>query len=175
MKLKRLSILLTLLLLSHRSYSQHLSFHRKHLLRKELKQMSRDDQRYRGNNKINFLASDSLMLLQTNLDSINEIKLVSLINQYGYPSYERIKSSDAFVISLHLTYEKDFIQLENLFTSELKKGNMPPQEFGTWYDRCRQNMHLKPVYGCYGNKEFAESEKIEINKHRKKIGLKELE
>jgi hypothetical protein len=135
--------------------------------------MDKRDQYYRVKMVKNpGLNNDSIWKLQSINDSINKIAFVNLINKYGFPSTKRIKlGANTLVVLLHLTTEKDFIDLLDLFQNELQKGNMEAFYFAIWYDRCQVNMNKENKYGTYRKKDFCGKELEQINENRKQIGL----
>ncbi len=155
--------------------SQVLSSKVKKELRKELKQMFSEDQKYRA--QLNTSKNqDSIWRVQSNADSINKNKLTQIIQVYGYPSRERIKGAEySTILVLHMTLERDFNDLQEIFGKQLEIGNMPAKDYALWYDRCRINQKLETYYGEYGRKSYCDEELLEINKRRVEIGLLKLE
>ncbi len=138
--------------------------------------MLKKDQEYRSMISQNQLIdSDSLWVLQSKNDSVNKYLLLSIIKDYGYPSGERTGSDLTKVLTLHYTLEGDYTLLRTIFNKELKKGNMPPDEYARWVDRCMINMKKPNVYGVYGKKSFCGEELEQVNRKRKEIGLTPLE
>jgi hypothetical protein len=170
---------LVLLFLALNSNAQNLTHSKKKELKKELKSMDENDQLYRklmaSSPEMN---NDSIWNLQTYLDSINKVRFVEITKLYGYPSRKNIGHEASIGLILHFRTEEDFIDLKELFKSELEKGNMLAEYYALWYDRCLSYMN-KPIYygqGHYINKkEFCGDELITLNIHRKEIGLKPLE
>lgn len=119
--------------------------------------------------------NDSIWRLQTISDSVNKQKFVELTKKYGYPTWERVRVSGTIALILYFTLENDFLELKDLLQSELEKGNMPPQEYAWWFDRCQRNQGLPIYFGQYSNDDFC-GEQLELyNRHRKEIGLEGLE
>lgn len=145
-------------------------------LKKELKAMGEMDQRYRKLMADNpAMNNDSIWHLQSTLDSMNRLKLLEIIAEYGYPSRKNVGYETSIALLLHFTTEKDFTDLNAIFKSELEHGNMLPEYYAWWYDRCLRNMNQAIFYGQYTNqKEFCGDEWISFNLHRKEIGLKPL-
>jgi len=115
-------------------------------------------------------AKDSLRVLQKKLDVLNEVQFIQLIKTHGFPSKKVIKSKNAGVLLIHITEERHFKKYQYLFEQELKKGNLPPSEYASWYDRCLLTMGKKKLYGEYV-REYPCVENIELtNIERKKIG-----
>lgn len=144
-------------------------------IRKELKKMVELDQQYRKVIATHPANSDDLWVKQSVNDSINKIHFIEIILKHGYPSKERIGSEFSVLITLHLTNEIDFIELDTLFRKELHKSNLSATEYARWYDRCQINMKKSTFYGVYGKKEFCGEELLLVNRHRKDIGLNLLE
>lgn len=164
-----------IILFSNIVYSQKdLRFNEKIKIRRELKKMLKQDQKYRNEivlNKNSKKETDSLWNLQNKLDSINIVEFVDIISNYGYPSLDRVGTQISYVLILHFTRESDFLSLSGLFQKELLNKNMPNLEYAMWYDRC-MILSNKPVkYGAYGKSKFCGDELIFINENRKSIGL----
>ena len=117
---------------------------------------------------------DSIWHLQNEIDSLNNLKFLSIIDKYGYPLSKRTGSTSSSYLSLHLVSETNFKLLESLFKTELNKKNMPAEEYAKWFDRCQIVMNKKQLYGEY-DQQYPCVENIEItNAERKKIGLKKI-
>jgi len=169
----KLSILFFILFFFGQSVSaQELSCKTQRKLRKTLRVMLKDDQEYRLMlNAEASISQDSIKLLIEQTDHVNRLKFVGIMQEFGYPSEERIGSELSAVLTLHFTTEENFFQLHQLFNVSLKKGEMPPVEFARWYDRCQINMHGENAFGAYGKKEFCADEIQRINENRASIGL----
>lgn len=171
--MKTIAPILILLFLALNTSAQNLTHSKKKELKKELKSMEENDQRYR---KLMIespeMNNDSIWSLQSSLDSINKIKFIEIITHYGYPSRKNIGYEASIGLILHFTTEEDFKNLKELFKAELDKGNMLPEYYAWWYDRCLRNMNKPIYYGQYTNKkEFCGDEWTTFNEHRKEIGL----
>jgi hypothetical protein len=117
---------------------------------------------------------DSLTHLQNKLDSIVRKSFIETIKIYGYPSFKRTKSYDTFVITLHLMGDNDMELFKPLFLAEVKRGNMPAEEYAAWFDRNNLIHGKMQLYGEY-NKEFPCLEDLATsNQERRAIGLKPL-
>lgn len=130
---------------------------------------------------------DSLGILQQKNDSINLIKLVTIIEKYGFLSKQLLgnakinylwiegKPAEKVLpsITIHLCSEKEFNQLLPLFKKEVELGNFPPLNYAQWYDRCMQTQNKKQLYGEYISNPCVENLEI-TNQEREKIGLKKL-
>lgn len=145
-------------------------------MRKDLKKMSDDDEYYRHiiATENNREKTDSLWKLQAINDSINKVRLLDLIRRYGYPSFDRTGVKCTEEMTVHFTNERDSLELYAVFESEMKKGNMPPEEFARWYDRWRINKKQTTWYGVYGAGSPKKEELLLINKRRRAIGLPDL-
>ena len=91
--------------------------------------------------------NDSIQNLQTYLDSINKVRFVEIIKLYGYPSRKNIGYEASIGLILHFRTEEDFIDLKELFKSELEKGNILPEYYALLYDRCLSDMNKSNYYG----------------------------
>ncbi|AEA45796.1 hypothetical protein [Fluviicola taffensis] len=168
-------LLFFLSLMSGISFAQELSSAQKKEWKTELQKMEKSDQYYRVKMAKNpALNNDSIWKLQSDIDSINKATFVELTTKYGYPTMGRVRYAGTIGMILHFTLEEDFIQLKELFYSELKKGNMPPKEYAWWYDRCQRNMHQPIYFGQYTNEKFCGDQLKLFNERRKEIGLEEL-
>ena len=117
---------------------------------------------------------DSIWHLQNEIDSLNNLKFLSVIEKYGYPSFKRTGSTTSSTLILHLVSESNFKNLESLFKTELNKKNLPAVEYAKWFDRCQIVMNKKQLYGEY-DQQYPCVKNIKItNIERKKIGLKKL-
>jgi hypothetical protein len=117
---------------------------------------------------------DSLLVIQSIIDAENRLKLISIINAYGFPSPKRINSVTTTYLLLHFANDEGFELLNLIFLKEIKKGNMPGQIYAEWYDRILYDKGERQLYGMY-NQKFPCVENIEkTNIERKKIGLKKL-
>lgn len=111
---------------------------------KELMKMRSVDQLYRQGN------GDPAVLLTT-IDSLNRIKLDSLINIYGWLGYKEVGKSGenaSFLIAQHadrdLEFQKKCILLMN---KELLNGNIYPANFALLYDRIKVNSNEAQLFG----------------------------
>ena len=166
-------LLILFLSISSYSMSQHLTYKEKKTIRRELKAMLKSDQQYRIEltNQQNQSLKDSLWKLQSQNDSINKEKFKQIILNSGYPSLTRVGTELSTVLILHFTNQNDFIELDELFLSEIKTGNMPKMEYARWYDRCQINMGKLSRFGAYGNEKLCGDRLTEINKNRLDFGL----
>jgi len=160
-------------------YRWHLTFH-EHDTKKvdSIKKLPRrkivayQEKAFRDKTVSNKSAMDSLSKLQKKLDSLNAITFIEIIEKYGYPSYKRTHSFTTSALTLHFLGGWYFDKLYPIFDSELKKGNMPADEFARWYDRTQLISRKKQLYGEY-DKQFPCVDNIEnTNIERKKIGLR---
>ena len=169
-------IISVLLLLSFNANAQKLTHSEKNIWKKALKNMEETDQKYRqlviASPEMN---NDSIWNLQTSLDSNNRVKFIELTTIYGYPSRKKIGKEASLTLILHFTTEADFKNFKYLFKSELDKGNMLPEYYAWWYDRCQRNMGKTIFYGQYPYpKEYCGKKYTTYNERRKKIGLEPL-
>lgn len=141
------------------------------------------------NRTITEAQADSLKHLQYALDYQNYLKVKSIINQYGYPSTDRlnIKSDNFSPILLHFPKQinpNDYLEeMSELLIKEVNENRMKAITYARFYDNIITRFLNKPqAYGTV--KKFniktmtpglPEIEDIEeTNKLRKKIGLTEL-
>jgi hypothetical protein len=155
--------------------AQELTSKEKKIWKEALAEMEKGDQLYREQMvKHPELASDSLWKLQSTIDSTNKAQFIALTQQYGYPSKKRIGKEASIALLLHFTLEQDFLELKDLFQSELEKRNMLPSYYAWWYDRCQRNMNLPIYYGQYTNDSFCGDLLKLYNQRRAEIGLEAL-
>ena len=117
---------------------------------------------------------DSIWHLQNEIDSFNNLKFLSVIEKYGYPSFKRTGSTTSSTLILHLVSESNFKNLESLFKTELNKKNLPAVEYAKWFDRCQIVMNKKQLYGEYDQQYPCVENISNTNTEREKIGLKKL-
>ena len=177
MKNKKIAIIIfAIITITNFSIAQDLSSSQKKEWKKELKKMEELDQYFRvmmdENSKFD---NDSIWRLQTINDSINKQKFIELTTKYGYPTFDRVGFARSLVLILHFTLENDFLELKDLFKSELDKGNMPPKEYAWWFDRCQRNMGLPIYFGQYTNDKFCAEQLNIYNDRRNEIKLEALE
>ena len=103
---------------------------------------------------------DSLWHLQRQLDAENLAHLKTLVQTYGYPSKERLGTTEdnLFVVLLHPPYALAEIptfmeEMSALLLPEVKAGRMPPKFFALFYDNMLGKILRKPqLYGT--NQQF---------------------
>lgn len=175
----KLFLFLCLISLSNELFAQDkLSVREKFLIRKELKQMFKNDQKYREEIAYGNLSKtevDSLWVLQNKEDSLNRVQFKQLIDKYGYPSIDRVGTQISYVLVLHFTRQSDFDYLKESFKEELDNKTMPPIEYAKWYDRSQLINGREVKFGAYGNKKFCGEELEKVNKCRLEIGLEILQ
>lgn len=153
-------------LLSSSALSQNLSRSEKKLWISALNIMEETDQYYRKlMNDYPEMNNDSIWNLQNQCDSINKFKFMELTKLYGYPSEKNIGQEASIILLLRFTAENDFNDLNEIFQSELAKGNMLHQYYEWWYDRCQVNMGKPKFYERYTNqKDFCGEVRSKSNK-----------
>ena len=117
---------------------------------------------------------DSIWHLQNEIDSLNNLKFLSVIEKYGYPSFKRTGSTTSSTLILHFVSENNFKLLASLFKTELNKKNLPAVEYAKWFDRCQIVMNKKQLYGEYDQQYPCVENISNTNTEREKIGLKKL-
>lgn len=142
-------------------------------LRNELQQMRKLDQELSG------IARDSIF-------RINELRLVEIFEEFGYPNEQVVGpynidriSADPQILLLHTD---DSIRI-NYFIPKIKEfisiGTCPPNALGTLYDNLEIFNNNPQTHGTYKkqNGEYSDmiSSIIEVNKNRIDIGLPTLE
>ena len=134
---------------------------------------------------------DSLWILQREIDQQNLEAFKVIIQDYGYPSKERLgtKTDQLFILLLHPPYPKAEIpafmeEMSTLLLPEVKAGRMPAKSYAMFYDNMLGKILRKPqLYGT--NQQFDVKTRtilppgiIDIdatNKARVSIGLPVLE
>lgn len=174
----KLFLFLSLIVFSNQLFAlDKLTFREKFSIRKELKQMLKNDQKYRNeinNGNLSKLEIDSLWVLQDREDSLNRFKFKQIVDKYGYPSIDRVGTQISYVLVLHFTRQTDFDYLKESFKQELDNKRMPPIEYAIWYDRSQLINGGDIKFGAYGNKIFCGEELESVNENRVEIGLEEL-
>lgn len=175
----KLLLFLSLIAFSNQLFAQDkLTFREKFIIRKELKQMLKNDQKYREEIAYGNLSKtevDSLWVLQNREDSLNRIKFKQIIDKYGYPSIDRVGTQISYVLVLHFTRQSDFDYLKESFKQELDNKTMPPIEYAKWYDRSQLINGREVKFGAYGDKKFCGDELGKVNQCRLEIGLEILQ
>lgn len=133
--------------------------------------------------------NDSLWNLQHKLDYNNYTKFKTLVEEYGYPSKERlgIKDDYLFTILLHPPIEieptKYLNEMSKFLLPEVKSNRMPAKLYATFYDNIKAKILKEPqLYGTnqtynpetmsIGNPKISNIRKT--NNAREKIGLPKL-
>lgn len=169
-------IFIVLMIFNQDSIAQELTFRQKRYIRSEIRVLEKNDQLYRAEIvKHPELDKDSLMQLQEAVDSVSRKLFVSIIEKSGYPSKTNIGRETSLALLLHFTTENDLKELKELLLLELKEGQMKPDYYAYWYDRCLRNMNQPIYFGQYTNSVFCGEQLKQYNEHRSEIGLKELE
>lgn len=132
---------------------------------------------------------DSLWKLQHKLDFDNYVNFKSIINQYGYPSPNRlnIKTDRLFQILLHpptqLPVEEYLSEMQQLLLPEVKANRMKAKFYALFVDDIKVKILKEPqLYGTvkHFNRKTMQISPPKIsnitrtNKARKEIGLPEL-
>jgi len=147
-------------------------------LREQISEMQNADQYHRqllSNKGIN---RDSIWLIINKTDSINDIKLKQIIEDYGYPDQRLIggynidqRQIDPGILLFHFDdydyYTKNLKKLIN-------KGEAPPASLGNFVDSYQRRVQeqKKYIYGIYDN--VGPDQIIDydnLDKRRKSIGL----
>lgn len=175
----KLFLFLSLITFSNQLFAHDkLTFREKFSIRKELKQMLKNDQKYRNeinNGNLSKPEIDSLWVLQNREDSLNRFKFKQIVDKYGYPSIDRVGTQISYVLVLHFTRQSDFDYLKESFKQELDNKTMPPIEYAIWYDRCQIINGREIKFGAYGNKKICGEELEKVNQSRLEIGLEILQ
>jgi hypothetical protein len=170
---------LTIILSTNPTFAQKLTFKEKKIIKGDIRIMLKTDQKYRVELTDSDFATkeqqDSLWTLQTIADRENKEKLKSIIHQYGYPSYERIRLGYVSVVILHFTNPSELSELDTTFHNEVRKGNMSAIDYARWYDRCLKNKNEPTKYGVYGVREVLCGEELKrVNANRNTLQIPNL-
>ncbi|MEM8526834.1 MAG: hypothetical protein AAGG68_19495 [Bacteroidota bacterium] len=102
---------------------------------------------------------DSLWVLQHELDAENYRAFVRIVEQYGYPSEERLGTEDVNIVvvlfhpPVHLDIPEYLETMTNLLLPEVEAGRMKPKLFALFYDNIKAKILKEPqLYGT--NKPF---------------------
>lgn len=120
----------------------------------------------------------SAQLVQ-NTDSINMIKILNLIENYGFPSDRLIghnSAMQAFIIILHMDRDTGNIIFKPILDKALQEGKIDPSQYAWIVDRRRywSERNLEPYYYHIYTETFDQlsiAEVEEINRRRLNIGL----
>ncbi len=131
-----------------------------------------------GKSGISQLQKDSLWRLQAVIDSSNFVKLMGIIDRFGFPN----KYIEPYKVSTILLHASPSVKTDTFFRflmAEVADGNLPGIEYARIYDNYRYGQHLAPLY--YADEVVGKDGKPadpqnmeETNKARKAIGLKPL-
>jgi len=139
--------------------------------RKKLAQMIIDDQNFRtgGDTSLNY-----------DVDSVNMIKLLDLINQFGFPDEKKVGYvgyESAFFIILHMDQDLDNKILGSILRTALEHGELTPSWYAWVVDRRRAwgPKKLRPYYYKLPHKSLDSLTRQEVevvNLRRDSIGLR---
>lgn len=162
-----------------------------HPLIEELEDLAEKDQRHRIHMRTvsdkygwNSSQMDSLWNLQTPIDSINLLRIIEIIDTFGYPGKSIVgdQASTAFLVIQHadITTQEKYLPI---LTEAAEKGELRYSSLALLIDRVRMRQNKPQLYGSQvqrddetGNWQFyyIEDEK-NVNKRRAKVGLSPLE
>ncbi len=156
---------------------------------KELKEIMEKDQRHRKNAREyrEKYGQDSdeyknLWVQQNELDSLNELRVVEIINEHGYPGKSLVgkQSRVAFFVIQHADLETQEKYLP-ILKAAAEKGELQYSSLALLIDRVNVRNDRKQIYGTQIGMEDGkyiispiEDEK-NVNKRREKVGLGPLE
>ena len=160
-------------------------------LMEELAEIGEKDQRYRRQMRPisdkygwNSPQMDSLWTLQLPLDSLNTIRILEIIEEFGYPGKSMVgdQASTAFLVIQHADIEIQEKYLP-ILTAAAEKDELRYSSLALLIDRVRMRQNKPQLYGSQlqrneetGGWEFyyIEDEK-NVNKRRTEVGLGPLE
>lgn len=112
-------------------------------VQKTLMKMRELDQAYRG--------KDNPGISSASIDSLNQIKLDSLISIYGWLGYKEVGKSGenaSFLIAQHADLNLSFqTKCLALMKKQLAEGNIYPPNFALLYDRVKVNSNEAQLFG----------------------------
>lgn len=152
----------------------------------ELEELERLDQKIRKR-KYGYPMSDTIR----KVDSLNMIRLVSLISEHGYPGENRIGVSNPVnsfdkpqnVVLRHFFQGQTLKEaqenaLGDMLSAALRNGEISPVQYAIWEDLRYLTIHKKHKYGIPAvvlqNKKYRRNNLkniSEISENRKKVGL----
>lgn len=110
---------------------------------KTLLEMRELDQAYRGKDKPGISSAT--------IDSLNQLKLDSLISIYGWLGYKEVGKSGenaSFLVAQHADQNLSFqVKCLSLMRKELAEGNIYPSNFALLYDRVKVNSKDAQLFG----------------------------
>ena len=133
---------------------------------------------------------DSLWNLQHQLDFENFQSFKAIVNEYGYPSNERLKldADGLYAILLHPPVELDVkeyqTEMMKLLIPEVKLGNMAPESLAAFYDNMQTKiLNLPQLYGTVKSFDMQTmkpgkpkiSDVVKSNRARREIGMEPLQ
>lgn len=113
------------------------------------------------------------------IDSMNMIKILDQIEEFGYPSEKIIgheSAFNAFIILLHMDRDKNNKVFKPILEKAYNEGHLSPRSYAWIVDRRRVlgNDKLEPYYYHLSSKKFESFNHIqlnEVNRRRDSIGL----
>jgi hypothetical protein len=128
-----------------------------------------------------FIKAQKLMTEWWRVDSINIQRLLSLIDEYGFPGEklvgEEAYKREAFIILLHFDKDQDNSILKPIIDKALLNGDIEPDDYAWIIDRrLSWGQGKKPYYYHmpFGLDKLSEEDINKINDRRRKIGLRKL-
>ncbi|KIX21860.1 hypothetical protein SY27_04030 [Flavobacterium sp. 316] len=121
---------------------------------------------------------------QENINKQNENRIITIFNKYGYPSVKKIgyyeynqKDTELLAVYLHCSPAfMDSILLPKLYES-LRKGETPPYNYATVYDKLKIYQTDEQLYGSFLDYQGHSTPLInpkKIDSIRKSVGLNNL-
>lgn len=115
-----------------------------------------------------------------NTDSLKTLHLLSLIKERGFPEERKVGKwgyYNAMKIFVHADFDLKNNLLGKLMLDNVMSGNMDPMDFAGIIDRRCNFRGERPYYYQFpmGYEKLPESQKDEISKKRRKIGLRSVE
>jgi hypothetical protein len=161
-------------------------------LAKKLDSMSKEDQRWRieimkiRNKEKSAYTEDEINEQWKQADSLNELKVKQIINQYGYPGYDMVGekgSGDFWIIVQHCDDDVPFQEkVLRLMKKQIDLKNASKVNYAYLMDRVLVNKNQKQVYGtqCHLNEKthkwgpFPLKDPSRVDILRKSMGIEPL-
>lgn len=146
---------------------------------KELKNMCKEDQAIRKEWNAAHTAENLQKMNKT--DSINEIRIKEIFDQYGYPNERLIGHNNTLFwpgINTMLMHFQDTVYFPKMLLQFIKNGLCPPTVLGDFIDsQCRIKTNKNRfIYGIYNNVTDDEIWDIgNLDKRRQAIGMSTME
>ncbi len=163
----------------------HSSGHNRELMH-TLKDIERSDQLYRNTavsgaqRQMTSHYKDSIWRIQTNIDSLNLLKVIAIFDKYGYPGDSLVGSKYSAAAWLviqqsALKYQEQYLPL---IKAAAEKNQLPMSDLALLIDRIEMGNNRPQIYGsqlnCDNNNKctvYKILDEANVNKRRAEVGL----